>query len=152
MSKKITTGRLLYTAAQLTKAAIKKSLNSVPLVIKQRIGLVAFTPTIPATLEDQHAIIEFFTDRVVEEIQEDRPLKAKVLYKLEEWGINVSRETPPSVLKLAIRNTLRNVPPDILLEAGVFGKPCTTEQALKNREEIVEGIYREVLKKGMRTG
>lgn len=74
-----------------------------------------------------------------------------ILSRLEGLSINVSRDTPPSVLRLVVINTCRSVSAQFLLEAGVFGRPCSAEQAQETRKEMVEAIYQGMLQKAAKT-
>ena len=147
MSKRNTPLRLIALDARQTKALIRERFDRMPLVVKQQNGLVAYTPTLPATRKDLLTRLQVFAYNVVEGMQEDPNVKAKILAKLQGWGMNVSEDTPLSVLQLAVRNRLKNIPAEILLEEGILGHPCTEQQALKKREEIIESTYQEILRK-----
>lgn len=142
----------MYTAGRRAKAEIRKSLDELPYATKQLMGLVAFVPVIPDSRQEVNEWIEAFAERIVSRTDDAYEVEREhILRRLEKLGVNVSSDTPPSVLRLVAINMCKAVSAQFLLEVGVFGRPCSAEQAQATRTEMVEAIYRGILQKAGKT-
>lgn len=139
----------MHTAAQRAKAEIRKSLDELPYATRQLMGLVAFVPVIPDSQQVVNEWIEAFAKRIVSRTDDAYEADREyILRRLEKLGVNVSSDTPPSVLRLAAINMCKAVSAQFLLEAGIFGRPCSAKQAQEARKEMVEAYLPRYVTKG----
>ncbi|MEJ7737434.1 MAG: hypothetical protein WKF97_08410 [Chitinophagaceae bacterium] len=128
-------------AEELLRRSIREGLDSLSEEEKRDRGLLPFVPTIPATKQKQRDFIEDFTNPFGNNDYTDEDLRAELLHRLKNSGLNIDPELPTDQLQLAMKEKIATMSPEELLQLGVFCQPFTQEDAEEVRRWNEEFMF-----------
>ncbi|MEJ7739623.1 MAG: hypothetical protein WKF97_19535 [Chitinophagaceae bacterium] len=128
-------------AEELLRRSIREGLDSLSEEEKRDRGLLPFVPTIPATEQKQRDFIEDFTNPFECDDYTEEDLRAELLHRLKNSGLNINSELPADQLQAAMKEKIATMSPEELLQVGVFGQPFTQEDAEEARSWNEEFMF-----------
>lgn len=141
-SKEAACSRLLQLTEARTRVMIRLHLERMSYRNKELMGLLPHYPAIPVTRQEQQASISLFAEGLVNKLAGSLQDKQQALATLNALGIYLMKVVPAWQMQQEIRYMLTRMDPDVLLDAGVFGKLYTAQDVEAAYRYHVEQIFK----------